>query len=137
TDIVRSAREVDLEIMPPPLARVYKAPKWLGNDKLKHVIELRAKYKYVAGIDNFNSIIRFDETDLMSNTNEVELMLTNRLFVKNKDGNIAEVLSWELAQSRYFDPTFGGAVIAGQRNVVQSEADLTGFAFLDGPRNYS
>ncbi len=136
-DLVRNAREVDLELMPPPLGRVYKAPKWLGNDKLKHVIELRAKYKYITGIGNFNNIIRFDETDLMSDTNEVELMLTNRLYIKNKDGNIAEVLTWELAQSRYFDPTFGGAVIAGQRNVVQSEADLTGFAFLDGPRNYS
>lgn len=136
-DIIRSAREVDLEIMPPPIARVYKAPKWLGNDKVKHVIEARARYKYVTGIENFNDLIRFDEVDLMSDTNELDVTLTNRLYVKNKDGNVNEALTWELSQARYFDPTFGGAVVPGQRNVVASESELTGFAFLAGPRNYS
>ena len=49
-----------------------------------------------------------------------------------------EVLSWEVSQSRYFDPTFGGAVIAGQRNVM-ANAPRSWMAshFLDGPRNYS
>jgi LPS-assembly protein len=136
-DVLRNAREVNIELIPPPLARIYKAPKWLGNDRVKHVIELRAKYRLVDGIDNFNNIVRFDEVDLMSNTNEVQIHLTNRLYVKNKDGNVNEALTWELSQSRYFDPTFGGAVIAGQRNVVESESDLTGFAFLNGPRTYS
>jgi LPS-assembly protein len=28
-------------------------------------------------------------------------------------------------------------VVAGQRNVLQPDIDLTGFSFLDGPRNYS
>lgn len=68
---------------------------------------------------------------------EVTLSITNRLFVKNKDGNVTEVLSWNLSQARYFDPTFGGAVIAGQRNVVASTEELDGFSFLNGPRNYS
>ena len=133
----RNAREIDLELSPPPLGRIYKAPKWLGNNKVKHVIEARARYKYVTGIDNFNNVVRFDEVDIMSNTNELQLSLTNRLYVKNKDGAVNEALTWEIAQSRYFDPTFGGAVRAGQRNVIASESDLTGFAFLDGPRNYS
>ena len=136
-DVVRSARELEVELIFPSLARVYKAPKWLGNDKLKHVIEVRAKYKLIGGIDNFNNVIRFDQVDLMSNTNEVQVMVTNRLYVKNKDGNVNEALTWEVGQSRYFDPFFGGAIVPGQRNVVASEADLTGFAFLDGPRNYS
>ena len=73
----------------------------------------------------------------MSDTNQVTLSLTNRLFVKDKDGNVNEVMSWEVAQSRYFDPTFGGAVIPGQRNVIESTEELDGFDFLDGPRNYS
>jgi LPS-assembly protein len=47
------------------------------------------------------------------------------------------VLSWEVKQARYFDPTFGGAAVPGQRNVVESTVDLDGFAFLNGPRNYS
>ena len=73
----------------------------------------------------------------MNDTNQVTLSLTNRLFVKDKNGNVNEVMSWEVAQSRYFDPTFGGAVIPGQRNVIESTEDLDGFDFLDGPRNYS
>ena len=32
---------------------------------------------------------------------------------------------------------FGGAVIAGQRNVVLTSVELTPYAFLNGPRNYS
>ncbi len=136
-NVLRSAREVGLELMLPALARIYKSPKWLGGEKVKHVIEARAVYSFISGVDNFNRIIRFDETDLYSDTNQVTLSITNRLFVKNKDGNVTEVLSWDLSQSRYFDPTFGGAVVAGQRNVVQSTEELDGFAFLDGPRNYS
>lgn len=134
--IVRSAREISVELVMPSLARIYKAPKWLG-DKMKHVIEPRAEYQYVSGVQDFSKLIRFDETDILSNTNELRLSIANRLYVKGTDGNVNEFLSWEVSQSRYFDPTFGGAVTAGQRNIVQSEADLTGFAFLDGPRNYS
>lgn len=136
-NVVRNAREVRLELMFPSLEHIYKSPKWLGGEKVKHVIEARAEYLLVGGVDNFNRIIRFDETDLLSDTNQVTLSITNRLFVKNKDGNVVEVLSWDLSQARYFDPTFGGAVIAGQRNVVESTEELDGFAFLDGPRNYS
>ena len=48
-----------------------------------------------------------------------------------------DLLSWELWYTRYFDPTFGGAVQPGIRNVNQSEVDLTGYAFLDGERHQS
>jgi LPS-assembly protein len=134
---LRNAREVRVDFLPPPLERIYKAPHWLGS-QVKHVIEPRVQYDYVNGIGtDFLKAIRFDDTDLLSNDNELRLSLANRLFVKNKDGNVNEVASWEISQSRYFDPTFGGAVVAGQRNVVQSVADLTGYSFLDGPRNYS
>jgi LPS-assembly protein len=137
-DLLRSAREVNVELVFPPLYRIYNSPKWLGGEKLKHVFETRADYRYVNGIGtDFLRVIRFDDMDLLSDTNEIRFSVANRLFVKNKDGNVNEVLSWELWQSRYFDPTFGGAVIAGQRNVVASVADLTGYTFLDGPRNYS
>jgi len=136
-DVLRSAREVRIQLLPPALERIYNSPKWLGGEKLKHVIEPRIQYGFVDGIDNFNRIVKFDETDVMSNTDQVTLSIANRLFVKDKSGNVNEELSWEVAQSRYFDPTFGGAAIPGQRNVVTSALDLDGFAFLDGPRNYS
>ncbi len=134
---LRNAREINVHLIPPALERIFKSPRWLGGDKVKHVIEPRIDYKYVQGINNFNNIIRFDEADLMNDTNQVTFSLTNRLFVKDKNGNVNEVASWEVAQSRYFDPTFGGAVIPGQRNVIQSTEELDGFDFLDGPRSYS
>jgi LPS-assembly protein len=135
--LLRSAREIRLDIRPPSLERIFDSPKWLGGLKVKHVIEPRIQYHYVDGIDNFNDIIRFDEADLMSDTNSATLSITNRLFVKDKAGNVSEVMSWEVSQARYFDPTFGGAVIPGQRNVVEDAVELDGFAFLNGPRNYS
>ena len=135
--ILRNARELDVHLIPPAFERIFQSPKWLGGEKVKHVIEPRIDYKFVDGINDFNNIIRFDENDLMTDTDQVTLSVTNRLLVKDKNGNVNEVMSWELAQSRYFDPTFGGAVIPAQRNVIQSTEDLDGFDFLDGPRNYS
>ncbi|MGD0868285.1 MAG: LPS assembly protein LptD [Bryobacteraceae bacterium] len=136
TDIVRSARDFSLDLVFPTLERVYKGKSFLG-DKLKHVIEPRATYRYVTGIGTeFNRFIRFDENDLQSNTNEVEIALANRFYAK-KGNTVREVFTWEVAQKRYFDPTFGGALVSGQRNVFESTADLTGYAFLVGPRSTS
>ena len=82
-------------------------------------------------------MIRFDDTDILSNTHEVEFSLTNRLLAKDSNGNVSEILSWQLWYKRYLDPTFGGAVIAGQPNVLESTVDLTGTPFLDRPRHQS
>ena len=50
---------------------------------------------------------------------------------------VREVVTWELAQKYFLDPTFGGALIPGQRNVFTTTADLTGIAFLTEPRHLS
>ena len=134
------ARDVSLDISAPPLSAIFNAPKWMGRGKgarIKHVIEPRVNYRYVSGINDFNNVIRFDDTDILSNTNEVEFSLTNRLLAKDSNGTVSEILSWQLWYKRYLDPTFGGAVIPGQRNVLMSTVDLTGIPFLDGPRNQS
>jgi LPS-assembly protein len=136
TNILRSARDFSADLIFPSLARIYNK-KTIFGDKLKHVIEPRATYRYVTGIgDDFDRFIRFDETDLLSNTNELELSLTNRIYAKRGD-SVLEILTWELFQKRYFDPTFGGALTPGVRNVFESTADLTGYAFLVGPRSTS
>jgi LPS-assembly protein len=136
TDVVRSSRDFSLDLIFPSIERIYAKKTFLG-DKLKHVIEPRATYLYVTGVgSDFNRYIRFDENDLRANTNEVELSLANRIYAKRKD-TVREVFTWEIAQKRYFDPTFGGALIAGERNVFESTADLTGYAFLVGPRSTS
>jgi len=136
SDFLRSAREFKVDLVAPSFGRVFNRKSWLG-DKLKHVIEPRATYEYVTGIgQDFNKVIRFDQTDLLSNTNQVTFSLTNRLYAKRGD-DVSEIFSWELSGARYFDPTFGGAIIPGQRNVLLSQIELTPFAFLDGPRTYS
>ncbi len=135
-NLVRSARDVNVDIVLPSLERIFDAPSWMA-DKVKHVIEPRIQYRYVTGVDNFNEIVRFDQMDLLSNTNEVTFSLTNRFLAKDKNGTVTDLLSWQLWYKRFFDPTFGGAVIPGQRNVVESVADLTGYTFLDGYRHQS
>ena len=136
TNIVRSAREASLDLMFPTLERVFQK-KTVFGDKLKHAIETRATYRYVTGIGtDFDRFIRFDETDLLSDTNEVALSLTNRVYAKRGD-SVEEILTWELVQKSYFDPTFGGALLSGQRNIFASTADISAYAFVVGPRSAS
>jgi LPS-assembly protein len=69
--------------------------------------------------------------DLITNTNEVEYGITNRFFTSR------EFFSWRIAQKYFFDPTFGGAIIPGTRNVFAPMLDFSGFAFADGRRRFS
>jgi LPS-assembly protein len=133
--INRIGKEFGFDLTMPSLERIYDHKTFLG-DKLKHVIEPRVTYKYLTGVNDFNRLIRFDETELLNDTNQVEYSVTNRLYAKRGD-TVTEVLTWEVAQERYFDPTFGGAIVPGQRNVILDSLEFTGYAFLDQPRNYS
>jgi len=135
-DLTRSTRDVSVDLVAPALARVFEGKTWLG-DKFKHVIEPRASFRWVDGVGaDFDRIIRFDPADLVSDTKYAEVSVTNRIYAK-RGGDVSEVFSWTLAQRRYFDPTFGGAILDGRRNVVESTVDLTSYAFLDGPRTQS
>jgi LPS-assembly protein len=137
-NLFRDDADFVLDFRLPSLEHTYSPAKWLhlGN-RLKHVIEADAQYEYVTGINEFQKIIHFDETDIISNTNQLTIGLTNRLYKKDKNGNVREIATWRLRQARYFDPTFGGSVIAGQRSVNLSQDLLTPYTFLDGPRSYS
>jgi LPS-assembly protein len=54
------------------------------------------------------------------------------------DGSQArEVATWEVAQKYFLDPTFGGAIVPGERNVFTTTADLTGIAFVTEARHLS
>lgn len=170
----RKSLEASFELRPPSLSRIFDRP-WLGR-KWKHVIEPRMRYEYVTGISNFADILRFDATDVLTNTNEVEYSLVNRVYAKHLDPNVKdcdlqgmstlaiggapqvgavpweapaspdaqpcasgprEILSWEIGQKYFFDPTFGNALIAGQRNVFATTADFTGIAFLNEARRFA
>ena len=138
TNLFRKDADFTLDFRLPSLEKVYTPPKWLHlGKKIKHVVEGEATYEYVTGVNAFQKIIHFDETDVVSNTKQLTLSLTNRLYKKDKDGNVSEILTWQISQARFFDPTFGGAVVAGQRNVVVAAEEITSLPFLDGPRSYS
>ena len=134
-NLTRSAPELKARLTLPSLERIFDK-KTIFGDKLKHVIEPHAQYDYVTNVSHFINTLRFDPTDLLSDTDEAEFGVTNRIYAKR--GNTAtEIFSWDLSAKYFFDPTFGGAIVAGQRNVVASELDLTGYSFLDGRRHYS
>ena len=165
-----------VEIRPPALDRVFDG-EWFGR-KWKHVIEPRVAYTYVTGVENFAHILRFDERDILSDSNAVEYEVVNRLYAKRTSSEsetcgpegmpslmvgvppppgrlpwvhterttplpcpeqppVREIVTWELAQEYFVDPTFGGALVTGKRNVFTSTVDLTGIAFLFNPRRLS
>jgi len=135
-NVLRNAQEANVVLILPSFERIFKSPAWLG-DKVKHIIEPRITYQYTTGIDNFQRFVHFDESDVLTNTNQIEFSLANRLLAKDKNGVVTDFLTWQVWYDRYFDPTFGGAIVPGQRNVFTDSLNLTGYAFLDGIRRSS
>ena len=97
----------------------------------RHLVESDINYRYVGNADQFRNTIVVDNVDLVTHTNEVEYGLTNRFFTKR------EIFSWRLSQKYFLDPTFGGAIVPGRRNVFAPLLDITGFTFADGQRRFS
>ena len=129
----RTTAEVTVDLRPPSLARV-----WEGSSaKWKHSIEPQVLYRFVNGVNQFSRFIRFDENDTLTNTNEFEYSLTQRLFRRAAEGRVEELVALRVAQKYYFDPTFGGALVPGQRNVFQALNSFAAFAFADTPRRFS
>src|ERR1700677_521084 len=141
----RSDLEASFELRPPPLVRDFKAPalERLFDSDLRHTIEVEIQYRFVAGVNNFSFIPRFDSTDVVSDTNEVEYSLTQRLFLRHLrrkpcssgdlpkpisgiiyipwaytecGGDTNEWITCKLAAKYFFDPTFGGAIPPPPRN---------------------
>jgi LPS-assembly protein len=162
----RSDLEASFELRPPALVRDFKAPaveRLFGSD-MRHTIEPELQYRFVAGVNNFSSIPRFDTTDVESDTNEMEYSVTQRLFFRHLHpkactsgdlpapsngiltvpptytecgGDSDAWITWKLAAKYFFAPYFGGAASPFRRNVLASTLDLTGVAFLNGPRSTS
>ena len=174
--INRKALEASVDLRPPSLERVFQ--KEVFGRKLKHVVEPSLTYRYVTGVDNFPNILRFDSRDILSNTNEIEYGLTQRLYAKGgKSGETdcrdiegypiagvqgetrsakhpwqkedvrarscpkgpatREIVSWRIGQKYFLDSRFGGALVNGQRNVLETSAAFTGIAFLYDTRRWS
>ena len=134
--IVRNTGEFTVDLRPPTLERFFERAR--TKKKYKHSIEPVITYRYVTGVNNFADFIRFDSDATLTNTNELEYGVTQRFFVKEDDGEQPrELISWRLVQKHFFDPTFGGAAVEGQRNVFQALNSITPFAFALGPVHWS
>src|SRR5271155_714091 len=173
--INRQALETAVELRPPAVERVFDK-NFLGR-KWKHVIEPRAVYRFVTGVNNYSNVLKFDERDILTDTHEVEYGFVTRLYAKRNSNKpedcgkimsaltvggaapestvpwqhanplagpacqpgpqVREVVTWELVQKYFLDPTFGGTLIPGQRNVFTTTADLTGIAFVTELRHLS
>ncbi len=183
--LARSSFDAGFELRPPVLERTFAPPpaiaRWLG-DEVRHTIEPELTYRFTTGINSFQNVLRFDDIDVQSNTNEMEYGVTQRLFRRKRltkpcrtasdfDGGLnpegtgaaaaaatsqlpgvgpmrtpttrpndcrsEELISWRLTQKYFFDPTFGGAVVNGRRDIFTSTLELSGVAFLTEPRNIS
>jgi LPS-assembly protein len=171
----RQALEAAVELRPPVVERIFDK-EFLGR-KWKHVIEPRAVYRFVTGVNNFANVLKFDERDILTDTHEVEYGFVTRLYAKRNfqkpedcdtimsaltvggatpelvvpwqhtnpvadrpcqgGPQTREIVTLELEQKYFLDPTFGGALVRGQRNVFTTTVDLTGIAFLTQPRHLS
>jgi LPS-assembly protein len=138
--ILRNTGEFAVELSPPVFERFFDRTS-LKKDKTrrryKHTIEPAFTYRYVTGVNNFADFIRFDSNATITDTNEIQYGFTQRLFLKEGDNQPRELISWSIFQKHYFDPTFGGAIVDGQRNVFQALNSITPFAFAFGPRHWS
>ncbi len=152
--ISRTDVEAGFELRPPALERDFASP-WLlhllGGD-LRHTIEPDLQYRYVTGINGFRQILRFDETDVASNTNELQYGLTQRLFLRHLHphpckgdealgpdsmcgGGTTDWITWLVAQKYYFEPDFDRAITRGTPNPLETTLDFTGVDFLTSPRH--
>jgi LPS-assembly protein len=157
-DVIRKYGEFELDIRPVALARNYYG----GDDKFRfrHVIEPYATYRYVKGVDNFEKIIRFDHMDTITDTNEIEFGLINRIYTRKyaeavtdeaqqrlrdaasaESDNLSvqpyEIFSLAVRGKYFFDKTFGGALVPGQRNQIAPITALSFYTFGGVPRRFS
>jgi LPS-assembly protein len=80
----RADAEVEMDMRAPVVERTFDSDsveRMFGHD-LRHTIEPELTYRYVSGVNNFLNILRFDDVDVVSDTNELEYGVTQRLFLR-------------------------------------------------------
>jgi lipopolysaccharide assembly outer membrane protein LptD (OstA) len=86
-DISRHYAELAVDIRPPSFEKTYANED--GTERFKHVIEPYITYRLISGIgDQFNKIIRFDDTDTVADTNEFEYAIVNRFFTRRLSSDL-------------------------------------------------
>jgi LPS-assembly protein len=87
-DEVRKYGEFEFDVRPVALAKNYYAED--DTFRFRHTIEPYLTYRLIKGVDNFNRIIRFDYTDTITDTNEIEYGVTNRIFTRRYTEAVTE-----------------------------------------------
>jgi len=157
-DVIRKYGEFTFDVRPVALAR-----NFYGKDdafRFRHVIEPFLTYRYIKGVDNFNRIIRFDSIDTVTDTNEIEFGVTNRVYTRRYAEAVTdeaqkllqsrppsersplsaqpyEIFSLTVRGKYFFDKTFGGALIPGRRNQIEPITALSFYTFGGVPRRFS
>jgi LPS-assembly protein len=154
-NLTRSYGEFELDVRPPAFAKDFHRKG--GSFFFRHVIEPYVTYRRLAGINNFDRIIRFDYNDAVADTNEIEFGIANRFFTRRSTENVSdaaveasrrenrqqlssqpyEALTITLRGKYFFDPFFGGALIPNQRNQFYPINTLSGFVYGGVPRRFS
>ncbi|MFN2405050.1 MAG: LPS-assembly protein LptD [Pyrinomonadaceae bacterium] len=154
-NITRSYGEFEFDVRPPAFAKDFRRGD--GSFFFRHVIEPYAVYRKVTGVNNFDRIIRFDYTDIVADTNEIEFGIANRFFTRRSTENVSdapvrevpgrerpllssqpyEALTITIRGKYFFDPSFGGALIPGRRNQFYPINTISGFVYGGVPRRFS
>lgn len=80
--LARSDFEFAFGIRPPVIARDFRPTHLQGllGSELRHTVAPELTYRLTKGVSDFANILRFDATDIVSDTNEVEYGVTQRIF---------------------------------------------------------
>jgi LPS-assembly protein len=158
SSVLRKYGEFQLDVRPVALAKNYYGK----NDafKFRHVIEPFLTYRLVKGINNFHRIVRIDDLDTLSDTNEIEYGITNRIYTRRyseavtdeaqkllRESDAAdkkplsvqpyEIFNLTVRGKYFFDETFGGALIPGRRNQIEPITAVSFYTFGGVPRRFS
>ena len=121
-DVIRKYGEFELDIRPVALAR-----NFYGKDdafKFRHVIEPFATYRYIKGVDNFQKIIRFDYLDTITDTNEFEFGVTNRIYTRRYTEAVTEEAQEKLKDiSSVIDVSDSDLQPSGATNAQQTSVE--------------
>jgi LPS-assembly protein len=85
----RADLDLQVDLRAPVVERTFDSgfvTRLLRHD-VRHTIEPEFTYRYINGVDNFQQVLRFDDVDVASNTNELEYGTTQRLFLRRMDKN--------------------------------------------------
>lgn len=157
-DVIRKYGEFQFDIRPVALAKNFYGK----NDafKFRHVIEPFITYRFVKGVNNFHKIIRIDELDTITDTNEIEFGITNRIYTRRYAEAVTdeaqqllretaadqkkplseqpyEIFDLTVRGKYFFDKSFGGALIAGRRNQIEPITAVSFYTFGGVPRRFS